>query len=53
MLLRRLKTEKLQGLPEKHEHMIQKPMPERQLAAYKQSTALNDIRGPQGILGLI
>lgn len=53
MLLRRLKIEKLQGLPEKHEHTIQKPMPERQLVAYKQATALNDIRGPQGTLGLI
>jgi hypothetical protein len=28
-------------------------MPERQLAAYRQAIALNDLRGPQGTLGLI
>jgi SNF2 family DNA or RNA helicase len=53
MLLLLLKTDKLHGLPEKNEHTIQKSMPERQLAAYKQAKALNDIRGPQGTLGLI
>ena len=53
MMLRRLKAEKLKGLPQKHEHVISKNMPERQLAAYRQATALNEIRGPQGTLGLI
>lgn len=53
MMLRRLKAEKLKGLPSKHEHVITKHMPDRQHAAYQQATALNDIRGPQGTLGLI
>jgi hypothetical protein len=53
MMLRRLKVEKLKGLPEKHEHVIRRNMPERQLAAYRQAIALNDLRGPQGTLGLI
>jgi SNF2 family DNA or RNA helicase len=53
MMLRRLKIEKLKGLPEKHEHVIKKEMPKRQLEAYRQATALNDLRGPQGTLGLI
>ncbi len=53
MMLRRLKVEKLTGLPQKHEHVIRKNMPARQLDAYRQATALNNIRGPQGTLGLI
>jgi SNF2 family DNA or RNA helicase len=53
MLLRRLKTEKLKGLPEKKEHTVQQNMPVRQLEAYRQAISLNDIRGPQGTLGLI
>lgn len=53
MMLRRLKAEKLKGLPSKHEHVIAKHMPDRQRAAYEQATALNDIRGPRGTLGLI
>lgn len=53
MMLRRLKVEKLKGLPEKHEHVMRRDMPERQLAAYRQAIALNDLRGPQGTLGLI
>lgn len=53
MMLRRLKSEKLRGLPKKSEHVIRKNMPDRQLAAYRQATALNDIRGPIGTLGLI
>lgn len=53
LMLRRLKAEKLKGLPEKHEHVIRQPMPPRQRAAYQQATALSDLRGPQGTLGLI
>jgi hypothetical protein len=53
MLLRRLKTEKLKGLPEKKEHTVRQNMPVRQLEAYRQAISLNDIRGPQGTLGLI
>jgi superfamily II DNA or RNA helicase len=53
MLLRRLKTEKLKGLPEKKEHTVRQNMPMRQLQAYRQAISLNDIRGPQGTLGLI
>ncbi len=53
LMLRRLKTEKLKGLPEKHEHVIEKAMPARQLAAYQQAIALSNLKGPQGTLGLI
>lgn len=53
IMLRRLKSEKLKGLPEKHEHQISKTMPLRQLESYRQATALNNIRGPKGMLGLI
>ena len=53
MMLRRLKTEKLKGLPEKHEHVIYKDMPARQFAAYEQAIALSNLKGPQGTLGLI
>lgn len=53
IMLRRLKSEKLKGLPQKHEHVLRKNMPARQANAYRQATALNDIRGPQGTLGLI
>lgn len=53
MMLRRLKTEKLKGLPEKYEHVIYKDMPARQLTAYEQAVALSNLKGPQGTLGLI
>jgi hypothetical protein len=53
LMLRRLKAQKLKGLPDKHEHVIRKEMPDRQRQAYRQATALNHLRGPQGTLGLI
>jgi SNF2 family DNA or RNA helicase len=53
MMLRRLKTEKLKGLPGKHEHVIRKEMPPEQANAYSHAIALNQIKGPQGTLGTI
>jgi SNF2 family DNA or RNA helicase len=53
MMLRRLKAEKLKGLPAKHEHVIRKPMPNRQSETYARALALSNIRGPEGTLGLI
>ncbi len=53
MMLRRLKIEKLKGLPRKHEHVQQHNMPERQHAAYRQAIALSELKGPLRTLGLI
>jgi len=53
LLLRRLKSEKLDGLPEKHEHLIKIPMPARQLEAYERALAMKEISGPEGTLGMI
>ena len=53
LLLRRLKTEKLEGLPRKHEHVIREPMPARQLDAYERALAMKEVSGPQGMLGMI
>jgi hypothetical protein len=53
LLLRRLKSEKLDGLPEKHEHLLKVPMPPRQLDAYERALAMKEISGPEGTLGLI
>ena len=53
LLLRRLKSEKLDGLPEKHEHLIKIPMPARQLDAYERALAMKEISGPEGTLGMI
>ena len=53
LLLRRLKTEKLDGLPSKQEHLFKVPMPPRQADAYQRALALKDISGPQGTLGMI
>ncbi len=53
LLLRRLKTDKLDGLPAKHEHVIRAPMPMRQLEAYQRALAARELSGPQGTLGMI
>ena len=53
LLLRRLKTDNLDGLPAKHEHVIRVPMPARQLEAYQRALATRELAGPQGTLGMI
>lgn len=53
LLLRRLKSEKLDGLPQKHEHLLKIPMPARQLEAYGRALAMKEISGPEGTLGMI
>lgn len=53
LLLRRLKTDKLDGLPQKHEHVMKIAMPERQLEAYERALAMKEISGPEGTLGMI
>lgn len=53
MLLRRLKTDKLEGLPKKHEHVISTAMPRRQAEAYGRALAMKEISGPEGTLGMI
>jgi len=53
LLLRRLKTDKLDGLPAKHEHVIRVPMPAQQLEAYQRALATRELAGPQGTLGMI
>lgn len=53
MLLRRLKTDKLEGLPAKHEHAHRVVMPPRQAEAYERALALKEISGPEGTLGMI
>lgn len=53
MLLRRLKTDKLDGLPIKHEHVLKTPMPARQAEAYSRALAIKELSGPSGTLGMI
>ncbi|SDC45045.1 Helicase conserved C-terminal domain-containing protein [Variovorax sp. CF079] len=53
ILLRRLKTDKLEGLPTKHEYPMKVEMPARQVEAYERALALKEIAGPQGTLGMI
>ena len=53
LMLRRLKSEKLKGLPTKHEHVIRKDMPAEQAQAYSHAIALKQIKGPEGTLGTI
>jgi len=54
LLLRRLKTDKLEGLPPKHEHVVRRRMPPRQQEAYARAIAMGDmIGGPHGTLGMI
>ena len=53
LLLRRLKTDKLEGLPDKIEHLIKVIMPQRQLEAYSRAIAIGEHQGPGGTLGMI
>lgn len=53
MLLRRLKTDKLEGLPKKHEYVLRFPMPSRQAEAYGRALAMKELSGPEGTLGMI
>ncbi len=53
LLLRRLKTDKLEGLPPKHEHVVKRTMPLRQLEAYTRAIAMKELVGPEGTLGMI
>ncbi len=53
LLLRRLKTDKLEGLPKKVEHVYKVPMPPRQLEAYSRAIAVKERQGPGGTLGMI
>ena len=53
LVLRRLKSEKLQGLPRKIEHPIQRPMPPRQLDAYMRSVQQKNMSGDGAMLELI
>lgn len=42
LLLRRMKTEKLDGLPDKQEHVLTVPMPARQAEVYQRALALKE-----------
>ena len=53
LLLRRLKTDKLEGLPRKHEYVIKETMPDRQAEAYGRALAVKELSGPEGTLGMI
>ncbi len=53
ILLRRLKTDKLDGLPIKQEHLFKVPMPPRQVDAYQRALAMQELSGPEGTLGMI
>ena len=53
LLLRRLKSDKLQGLPAKHEHVLRVPMPQRQADACGRALAMKELSGPEGTLGMI
>lgn len=53
LMLRRLKSEKLKGLPRKIEHPIQRSMPPRQLDAYMRAVQQKNISGDGAMLELI
>ena len=53
MMLRRLKGEKLAGLPEKHEHFPRREMPKIQIEAYEEIISKHFVSGPKGTLGTI
>lgn len=53
LILRRLKSDKLEGLPRKHEHVHRVKMPARQLEAYFRALAMKELSGPEGTLGMI
>jgi hypothetical protein len=53
LILRRMKTDKLEGLPEKFEHMMSETMPARQLAAYERSLLIGQTGGAGSALEMI
>lgn len=53
LMLRRLKSEKLPGLPRKIEHPVQRPMPPRQLDAYLRAVQQQSMTGEGAMLELI
>ncbi len=53
ILLRRMKSDKLEGLPPKHEHEVRLPMPERQQEVYERAVALHAGAGGEATLELI
>ncbi len=53
LLLRRMKTEKLDGLPDKHEHVLTVPMPARQAEVYQRALALKEAVGSYTTLEMI
>jgi hypothetical protein len=53
LLLRRLKSDKLKGLPAKHEHEIPMPMPAKQREVYERALAVFQEKGPSATLELI
>lgn len=53
LLLRRLKSDKLEGLPEKHEHVLKVQMPPKQVEVYERELAIGELNGPGGTLGMI
>jgi hypothetical protein len=53
LLLRRLKSEKLQGLPRKIEHPMERAMPQRQLDAYLRAVQQKNLSGEGAMLELI
>ncbi len=53
LLLRRLKTQKLEGLPGRTEHVIEKRMPSRQADAYRRALVRTDMSGGQDALAML
>lgn len=53
LILRRLKSEKLDGLPKKIEHPMPRPMPPRQLDAYMRAVQQQGMQGEGAMLELI
>lgn len=53
LILRRLKSEKLKGLPRKIEHPMARPMPARQLDAYMRAVQQQGMQGEGAMLELI
>lgn len=53
MMLRRMKTDKLEGLPVKHEHYLTRQMPPRQQEAYERAIHIKDVKGAQYTLEMI
>lgn len=53
LMLRRLKSEKLKGLPQKHAHFIQYPMPAEQMDCYKGAIDLHKLSEEKSVLGLL